>query len=162
MVPKSALWASPCIPPPYPFPLHHSTCYKISWLVSQNFSSSPPPIVVALLFPAHPFPSTTPPVYNQLLSQSRQSAKRFSSRRNWDSPTPLAAGKCAPPPFGTGGGHTGLRLKGWGSPNSNEGTFTVVLYIYKYFEAAIITANLLLFAASHTGLVALLFPAHPF
>jgi hypothetical protein len=41
-----------------------------------------------------------------------------------------------PPPFGPavrGGGHTRLRLKGWGSPNSNEGTYTVVLYIYKYF-----------------------------
>jgi hypothetical protein len=48
-------------------------------------------------------------------------------------PTPLAAGECAPPPFGTGGGHTPLRLKGWGSPNSHEGTYTVVLYIYKYF-----------------------------
>jgi hypothetical protein len=48
-------------------------------------------------------------------------------------PTPLAAGECAPPPFGPGGGHTRLRLKGWGSPNSNEGTYTVVLYIYKYF-----------------------------
>ncbi len=65
-------------------------------------------------------------------AQSRQSAKRFSSRWNWDSPTPLAAGECAPPPFGPGG-HTRLRLKGWGSPNSNEGTYTVVLYIYKYF-----------------------------
>ncbi len=65
--------------------------------------------------------------------QSRQCAKRFSSRWNWDSPTPLAAGECAPPPFGPGGGHTRLRLKGWGSPNSNEGTYTVVLYIYKYF-----------------------------
>jgi hypothetical protein len=53
----------------------------------------------------------------------------FSSRWNWDSPTPLAAGECAPPPFGPGG----ERLKGWGSPNSNEGTYTVVLYIYKYF-----------------------------
>jgi hypothetical protein len=41
-------------------------------------------------------------------------------------PPPLAAGECAPPPFGPGG-------KGWGSPNSNEGTCTVVLYIYKYF-----------------------------
>jgi hypothetical protein len=28
--------------------------------------------------------------------QSRQSAKRFSSRWNCDSPTPLAAGECAP------------------------------------------------------------------
>jgi hypothetical protein len=65
--------------------------------------------------------------------QSRQSAKRFSSRWNWDSPNPLAAGECAPPPFGPGGGHTRLRLKGWGSPNSNEGTYIVVLYICKYF-----------------------------
>ncbi len=66
-------------------------------------------------------------------AQSRQSAKRFSSRWNWDSPTPLAAGECATPPMVRGGGHTRLRLKGWGSPNSNEGTYTVVLYIYKYF-----------------------------
>jgi hypothetical protein len=67
-------------------------------------------------------------------TQSRQSAKRFSSRWNWDSPTPLAAGECAPPhPSVRGGGHTRLRLKGWGSPISNEGTYTVVLYIYKYF-----------------------------
>jgi hypothetical protein len=38
-----------------------------------------------------------------------------------------------PPPLGPGGGHTRLLLKGWGSPNSKEGTYTVVLYIYKYF-----------------------------
>ena len=47
----------------------------------------------------------------------------MSPRWNWDSPTPFAAGECAPR----------LRLKGWGSPNSNEGTYTVVLYINKYF-----------------------------
>jgi hypothetical protein len=69
-------------------------------------------------------------------AQSRQSAKRFSSRWNWDSPTPLAAGECAPPPFGPGGGHTRLRLKGWGSPNFNKRTYTVVLYIYKYVLCA--------------------------
>ncbi len=57
----------------------------------------------------------------------------FSSRGIWDSPTSLAAGECAPPPFGPGGGHTRLRLKGWGSPNSDEGTSTMVLYMYKYF-----------------------------
>jgi hypothetical protein len=34
---------------------------------------------------------------------------------------------------GAGGGHTRLRERGWGSPNSDEGTYTVVLYIYKYF-----------------------------
>ncbi len=34
----------------------------------------------------------------------------FSDRRNWDYPTVLAAGECAPPPFGPGGGgHTRLR-----------------------------------------------------
>ncbi len=32
-----------------------------------------------------------------------------------------------------GGGHTGLGIMGWGRPISNEGTYTVVLYIYKYF-----------------------------
>ncbi len=30
-----------------------------------------------------------------------------------------------------------MRLKGWGSPNSNEGTYTVVLYIYKYFVVSL-------------------------
>jgi hypothetical protein len=51
----------------------------------------------------------------------------FSSRRNWNSPTPLAAGVCAPPPpFGPGGGHTSLRERGLGSPNSDEGTYTLV------------------------------------
>ncbi len=38
-----------------------------------------------------------------------------------------------------GGGQTRLRLKGWGSPNSNEVTHTVVLYIYKYFVGFPIT-----------------------
>jgi hypothetical protein len=46
--------------------------------------------------------------------QSRQSAKRFSSRWNWDSPTPLAAGECAPPPFGPGGRADSLAAKGVG------------------------------------------------
>ncbi len=26
-----------------------------------------------------------------------------------------------------------MRERGWGSPNSDEGTYTVVLFIYKYF-----------------------------
>jgi hypothetical protein len=45
----------------------------------------------------------------------------------------VGIGTPPPPPLVRGGGHTRLRLKGWGSPNSNEGTYTVVLYIYKYF-----------------------------
>ncbi len=55
----------------------------------------------------------------------------FSNRRNWDSPpTPqLQARVCLPPPFGWGW----LAGGGLGSPNSDEGTYTVVLCIYKYF-----------------------------
>jgi hypothetical protein len=45
----------------------------------------------------------------------------------WGGPPP------PPPPFGPWGGHTRLRLRGWGSPNSDEGTYTVVLCICKYF-----------------------------
>jgi hypothetical protein len=68
------------------------------------------------------------------MPQSRQSAKLFSSRQNGDSPTPH------PPqasvrhhPLVQGGGHTRLRERGWGSPNSDEGTYTMELCIYKYF-----------------------------
>jgi hypothetical protein len=53
------------------------------------------------------------------------------SRPFWDSPNPSPAGECAPPPFGSGGrGHTRWRERGWESPNSNEGTYTVVLFIF--------------------------------
>jgi hypothetical protein len=50
-------------------------------------------------------------------------------------PHPPPAGECAPHPLVQGGGHTRLRKRGWewGSPNSDEGTYTVVLCLYKYF-----------------------------
>ncbi len=51
----------------------------------------------------------------------------FSSRRNWDSPNPAPAGECAPPPRFWGEGHTRGRERGWESPNSDEGRYTVVL-----------------------------------
>ncbi len=54
-------------------------------------------------------------------SQSRQSAKRFSSRWNWDSPTPLAAGECAPPPFCPGGRSHSLAAKGVGESQFQRG-----------------------------------------
>jgi hypothetical protein len=58
----------------------------------------------------------------------------FSSRQKWDSPTPHPQ-ESVPPPLWLGGGglHTRWRERGWGSPNSDEGTYTVVLCIYKYF-----------------------------
>jgi hypothetical protein len=44
----------------------------------------------------------------------------LSPRRIWVSPTPSLASECAPPPRTGGGGmgHTCLRVRGWGSPNS--------------------------------------------
>ncbi len=43
----------------------------------------------------------------------------MSPRRNWDSPTPSPASKGASPP-NQGGGHIRLRVRGWGSPNSDD------------------------------------------
>jgi hypothetical protein len=43
-------------------------------------------------------------IFLHLCPQSGQSAVFFSSRWNWDAPTPSPAGECDPlPPFGTGG-----------------------------------------------------------
>jgi hypothetical protein len=52
----------------------------------------------------------------------------FSSRWNWASPTPQAAGECAPQPFGPGGTAHTLAREELGE--SDEGTCTVVLYMY--------------------------------
>ncbi len=38
-----------------------------------------------------------------------------------------------PPPRFWGEGHTRWRERGWESPNSDERTYTVVLFIYTYF-----------------------------
>jgi hypothetical protein len=52
----------------------------------------------------------------------------LSSRRNWNSPTPSPAGECVSPPLLWGRGYTLVCGRGgWGgSPNSDEGTETVV------------------------------------
>jgi hypothetical protein len=52
-----------------------------------------------------------------------------------DSPNPSPAGECAaPPPLVPGGaGHTRLQERGRENPNSDEGTYTVLLYLYTYF-----------------------------
>jgi hypothetical protein len=56
----------------------------------------------------------------------------FSSRPNWDSPSP--SGESVPPPFGSGGEvYTLAEGRGGGGPSSDEGTDTVVLYEYMYF-----------------------------
>ncbi len=62
----------------------------------------------------------------------------FSSRRNWDSPILPLAGECAPHLLvqARGGRHTRLRERGWASPNSDEGTYTVILYVSTLCEIA--------------------------
>ncbi len=47
-------------------------------------------------------------------------------------PTPHPQASVAPPRF-WGEGHTRWRERGWESPNSDDGTYTVVLFIYTYF-----------------------------
>ncbi len=44
----------------------------------------------------------------------------MSSRRNWDSPNHSPASECALPPDQRVRGQTRLRLKGWGSHNSDD------------------------------------------
>jgi hypothetical protein len=57
----------------------------------------------------------------------------LSSRPNWASPPPHTQASVYPSPLvPRGGGQTRLRERGWGSPNSNEGTDTVVLKVYMY------------------------------
>jgi hypothetical protein len=63
--------------------------------------------------------------------QSRQSAKLFSSRRNWDSPNPSLAGDCASPPFGSGGRGTLAGERGAGESQFRRGDIHCgTLYIY--------------------------------
>ncbi len=64
---------------------------------------------------------STPHQNGRWSPQSWQSAKRFSSRWNWDSPTPLAAGECALPPFGPGGRAHSLPAKGVGESQFQRG-----------------------------------------
>jgi hypothetical protein len=45
-------------------------------------------------------------------------------------PPPCPQACVPPPPLVRGGGHTRWRGKGWESPNSDEGTHSVVFYIY--------------------------------
>ncbi len=65
--------------------------------------------------------------------QSRESAKLFSVVGIGTPPPPPPQASVHPHPLVRGVGHTRLRERGWRSPNSDEGTYTVVPYIYKYF-----------------------------
>ncbi len=69
-------------------------------------------------------------------AQSRQSAKLFLQSSELGLPQPLTHRRECPPPLWFGGeGHTRWRGRSWESPNFDEGTYTVVLFIYTYFVA---------------------------
>ncbi len=53
----------------------------------------------------------------------------MSPFRNQDSPTPSLASECAPPPRFKGGRHTRLRVRGWGSPNSDGWRKSLALFV---------------------------------
>jgi hypothetical protein len=64
--------------------------------------------------------------------QSSQHLNLFFSRRNWDSIHSLTLRRVRSPLLWFGGGGTHLLAgEGVGGPNANEGTDTVVLYVYK-------------------------------
>ncbi len=78
-------------------------------------------VLVCMRFRIHRYVYSSAHIVGRVLSF-------FSSRRNWESPDPSPAGECAPPPP--------PRERGWESSNSDEGTYTLVLFIYLYFVAA--------------------------
>jgi hypothetical protein len=73
-------------------------------------------------------------------SQKRQSAKLFLQSSELGLPQPLTRKRACPPPPPRfwGDGHTRWRERGWESPYSDEGTYTVLLCIYTYFVIHII------------------------
>jgi hypothetical protein len=66
--------------------------------------------------------------------QSRQSAKRFLKSSELGLPQPLTCRRVCPPTLWSGGeGTLAGERRGWESPNSDEKTYTVALFIYVYF-----------------------------
>jgi hypothetical protein len=70
-----------------------------------------------------------------------QSAKLFSSRRNWDSPNPSPAGDCAPPPGSGGRGTLAGEREGLGESQFRRGNIHLVLFIYMYFVGSILYSS---------------------
>jgi hypothetical protein len=70
----------------------------------------------------------------------RQSAKPFLQSSKLGLPQPLTRKRVSPPPpaWFWGEGHTRWRERGWESPNSDEGTYIVVLFIFTHFVIHII------------------------
>jgi hypothetical protein len=76
----------------------------------------------------------------------------MSPRGNWDSPTPSLASECAPPPRTKGGRHTRLRVRGWGSSNSDDWRKSLALCLLWGFNPQMTWSNgcRASFSRSHT------------
>jgi hypothetical protein len=83
------------------------------------------------------------------MAQSRQSAKLFLLSSELGLPHPLIRRRVFPPPGSVGRG-TVAGDRGFGFPNSDEGTYSVVLFICTYFVVNGIF-NCLKFAMSKTA-----------
>jgi len=59
----------------------------------------------------------------------------FSSRPNWDSPTPSPAGERAPPPFGSGGAGYALACGGGGGAVPFPRIYVLVAQIFNLLHA---------------------------
>jgi hypothetical protein len=95
-------------------PLTTKWCYDPTQgdLPGSQAQILPPPLPPTSLFTPYPSSQST-----YLKSTHLQC---MSPRRNWDSPNPSPARECAPTPGIKGRRHTRLRVKGWGSPNSDD------------------------------------------
>jgi hypothetical protein len=86
-----------------------------------------PPSVIKVTYPLAKGEASVFIKSRKPTSQSRQSAKLSLQSSELGLPHPPYPQASVPPPFGLGGGHTRLRKRGWGSPNSDEGTYTVYI-----------------------------------
>ncbi len=59
--------------------------------------------------------------------QTPESARLSLQSSEWAPPAPSPTSKCCPAPFGSRGGHTRLRERGWGEPIRTKGR--IICYI---------------------------------
>jgi hypothetical protein len=93
---------------------NHSTCYFFidamkEGITLRQFLPSPLPRAFLVSFK------------NKVHLYKEYHMQRMSPRWNWDSlPPPLSPASVPLPPEPKGPGQTRLRVRGWGSPNSND------------------------------------------
>ncbi len=115
----------------------------IGWYTSDSVSADPSPgvhrpLVLLACTPLVLWGSSLPLLMTGYAVGWRHKEGRvlsFSPVVGIGTPQPLTHRRVWPPYtlWFRGEGHTRWRERGWESPNSDEGTYTVVLFIYMYF-----------------------------